>query len=404
MQLTTSPLAPTNIPNLQPINGLQLVTAESGLKYKKRPDLFLAVFDEYASIAGVFTKSKTASANVMQCQDILPNGKIKALIINSGNSNAFTGGAGDEGVKLVRNALAEQLNTNINNIYTAATGVIGEPFDHDQYIAQHIPHLKNKLDNNYNWQLCAEAITTTDTFIKLASHTYEDAGNKITINGIAKGSGMIAPDMATMIGFIATDAAIDSPALQALLTEVNEESFNSITVDSDTSTSDSVFLAATNKVPCTNLDKFKQALKVVMLDLAQQIVRDGEGATKFVTIKVTGAQSDSAAKNIALSIANSPLVKTAIAGEDPNWGRIVMAVGKSAEAANRDKLAIYFGDIKVAENGAKANNYTEQQGANYFKQQELKITTDVGVGKGAWQVYTCDLTHGYISINADYRS
>ncbi len=412
-----SPLAPTSTPDIAPVAGVTLAAGSAQVRYTGRSDVMLARIAPGSSIAGVFTRSSTRAAPVLWDQDILaesggmaPDGKPLAIIVNSGNANAFTGRAGEESVRAVAAAVARTMNTDERAVYQASTGVIGERLPHAKIEAV-LDDLAAGLSPDA-WHGAAAAIMTTDTFPKLAGATVELDGKTVTISGFTKGSGMIAPDMATMLGFVFTDAAIAPDALQTMLRESAQDSFNAITVDSDTSTSDTVLLAATGQAGNARITDagdssaagFRAALDSVMRDLAHQIVRDGEGATKFIEIGVTGAETDAAARIIALAIANSPLVKTAFAGEDPNWGRIVMAVGKSGEAADRDRLTIRFGDILVAENGWVAESYREDDGAAYMKGAELAVTVDVGVGTGRSTVWTCDLTHRYIEINADYRS
>ena len=401
-----SPLAPASFPDLPVIAGVRLATAEAGVRYKGRTDVMLAVLDPGTAVAGVFTRSATRSAPVLDCQAKLGGDSSTgaAILVNSGNSNAFTGQRGQMSVKDLTEAAAKTVGIPASRVFTASTGVIGEPLPHEKIIA--------KLDE-LNGALTAEAIKgaakaimTTDTFPKGAGRQIEIDGKTVSISGIAKGSGMIAPDMATMLVYIFTDAAHDQAALQALLAAECDRTFNCITVDSDTSTSDSLMLCATGAsgVDATGNTAFAEALHEVMLDLAHQVVKDGEGATKFVEIRVTGAASAKDAKVHGMAIANSPLVKTAIAGEDPNWGRVVMAIGKSGAAADRDALSIWFGDILVAEKGWVSPSYVEADAAAHMKQQELLIRVDLGLGDGAATVWTCDLTHGYIDINADYRS
>ncbi|WP_109465426.1 bifunctional glutamate N-acetyltransferase/amino-acid acetyltransferase ArgJ [Albibacillus kandeliae] len=401
-----SPLAPASFPDLPVIAGVRLGTAEAGVRYKGRTDVMLAVLDPGTAVAGVFTRSATRSAPVLDCQAKLGGDSSTgaAILVNSGNSNAFTGQRGQMSVKDLTEAAAKTVGIPASRVFTASTGVIGEPLPHEKIIA--------KLDE-LNGALTAEAIKgaakaimTTDTFPKGAGRQIEIDGKTVSISGIAKGSGMIAPDMATMLVYIFTDAAHDQAALQALLAAECDRTFNCITVDSDTSTSDSLMLCATGAsgVDATGNAAFGEALHEVMLDLAHQVVKDGEGATKFVEIRVTGAASAKDAKVHGMAIANSPLVKTAIAGEDPNWGRVVMAIGKSGAAADRDALSIWFGDILVAEKGWVSPSYVEADAAAHMKQQELLIRVDLGLGDGAATVWTCDLTHGYIDINADYRS
>ena len=404
--LPISPLAPSSFPEMPIIGGVRFASASAGVKYKDRTDVMLAVMDQGTSLAGVFTKSATRSANVLDCQrKIASHGADgAAFIVNSGNSNAFTGRAGEGSVKAICDEVASVTGLPADRVFTSSTGVIGERLPHDRIIAK-VAELNGQLTED-GIKGAASAIMTTDTFPKGSTSTVFVDGKAVKIAGIAKGSGMIAPDMATMLVYIFTDAKIAQVDLQAMLSELTEVTFNSITVDSDTSTSDTLLLAATGAsgADVTGDDGFKSALHRVMLDLSHQVVRDGEGATKFVEVHVTGAESDHDARTHALAIANSPLVKTAIAGEDPNWGRVVMAIGKSGAAADRDLLSISFGDILVAEKGWVAESYTEDDGANYMKQQDLKICIDLGLGHGASKVWTCDLTHQYITINADYRS
>jgi glutamate N-acetyltransferase/amino-acid N-acetyltransferase len=404
--MTLSPLAPDRFPDLPVIKGVRFAAVSAGVKYKDRDDVMVAVMAPETAIAGVFTKSATRSAPVLDCQAKL-GGEIFApavFLVNSGNSNAFTGSAGERSVEEICASAAAVFDVPQTRIFTASTGVIGERLPHGQIINK-ISDLDARLSPS-SIESAARAIMTTDTFPKGASAEVIIDGKPVRIAGIAKGSGMIAPDMATMLVYIFTDAEIAQPDLQVLLGTLTDSTFNCITVDSDTSTSDTLMCAATGAsgVDVTDSAGFTQALRGVMLDLAHQVVRDGEGATKFVEIRVSGAASDAEARTVGLSIANSPLVKTAIAGEDPNWGRIVMAVGKSGAQANRDKLTIRFGDIVVAENGWVSSDYSEDLGAEYMKQQNLAINVDLGIGGGLGTVWTCDLTHGYITINADYRS
>ncbi len=373
----------------------------------------IAVCDADTAVAGVFTTSKTASASVDWCRAQVPGGRGRAVIVNAGNANAFTGQQGVTGVETVVGEVAAVLECPETEVFASSTGVIGEPLDADA-IAKVIKDTIAKADPD-NWLEAARAIMTTDTFPKLATATASIGDLSVTINGFAKGSGMIAPHMATMLGYIFTDAPIPAKILQKLLCESVEHSFNAITVDSDTSTSDTVLMFATGQARDAELkdivtagdpqlDQFRETLNAVTLDLAHQIVRDGEGATKFITIAVRGAENDRAAKVIAKSIAESPLVKTAIAGEDPNWGRIVMAVGKSGEAADRDSLVIWIGDTQVTQKGYVHPDYDEQVTQAHMKGDEIMIKVDVGIARGAATVWTCDLTHAYIDINADYRS
>ena len=404
--MTVSPLAPAHFPELPEIAGVTFAAAAAGVKYNNRVDVMLALLAPGTAMAGVFTRSATRSAPVLDCQRKLGRDSSgpAAILVNSGNSNAFTGGRGTESVNTLTASVAAQTGVEEDRIFTASTGVIGEPLPHDRITAKIAELCANQ--SGTAMEDAARAIMTTDTFAKGATKTIEVNGATIKIAGIAKGSGMIAPDMATMLVYIFTDALIGQADLQALVSGLNAKTFNCITVDSDTSTSDSLMMAATGAsgVDVTGNADFANALSDVMHDLAHQVVRDGEGATKFVTIAVQGAKDDADAHRVALSIANSPLVKTAIAGEDANWGRVVMAVGKSGAAADRDRLSIRFGDITVAENGWRAPHYSEDETSAYMKNQELEIGVDLGIGDGKSTVWTCDLTHGYITINADYRS
>ncbi len=410
---TLSPFAPQELARLPGIKGVRLATAAAGIRYPGRTDLLLALFDPGTTVAGTLTQSKTASAPVEWCRARLAHGLARALVVNSGNANAFTGKRGREAVKLTAEAAADAAGCLEADVYLASTGVIGEPLEVSKF-TRLLGDLAAQAKED-NFLDAARAIMTTDTYPKLATRKAEIGGVEVTINGIAKGAGMIAPDMATMLAFLFTDAAIEPAALSACLDAGIDETFNAITIDGDTSTSDTLLVFATGAAAARGapriglahdpkLEGFRVALNDIMRDLAQQIVKDGEGLSKFVTVRVTGAESDAAARRIARSIANSPLVKTTIAGEDPNWGRIVMAVGKAGEAADRDRLAIWLGDILVAKDGEVAPDYREAQGATYMKSPEIAIRTDVGVGSGAATVWTCDLTKGYIAINADYRS
>ncbi len=408
-----SPLAPKNYPACPDIEGVRFATAEAGIRYKGRTDVMLALLDKGTQVAGVFTKSKCPSAPVDWCRSKLKGGKARALVVNSGNANAFTGKNGVASTKLTAQIAAKATGAPASEIFLASTGVIGEPLDAtkfegvlDRLVTKSVPG--GILD-------AARAIMTTDTFPKVATAKVEIGGVDVTINGMAKGAGMIAPDMATMLSFVFTDAPIAAAALQAMLSKSVAGSFNSITVDSDTSTSDTLLLFATGaaaKRGCPKiatatdrrLAAFKKALDALLLDLAQQVVRDGEGCRKFVEIRVDGAASAAAAKKIGLSIANSPLVKTAIAGEDANWGRIVAAVGKAGEKADRDRLAIWFGDFRVANKGLRDLSYDEAKVSAYMQGEKIDIRVDVGVGKASWTVWTCDLTKEYVAINGDYRS
>lgn len=405
---TVSPLAPKGgFPRLPVIGGARFSAVQAGVRYAGRVDVMLAVLDPGTSVAGVFTRSATRSAPVLDCQAKIgsdPSGGA-AFIVNSGNSNAFTGANGVKSVAAIANEVARVTGVPENRVYSASTGVIGEPLAHERITAR-IEELNGTLTADAI-ELAARAIMTTDTYAKGAGTEVQIGGKTVRIAGIAKGSGMIAPDMATMLVYIFTDAKIEQTLLQKMLGGLTDATFNNITVDSDTSTSDTLLIAATGAsgVEVTeDTAAFHAALQRVMLDLAHQVVRDGEGATKFIEIRVTGAASDSDARTHAMAIANSPLVKTAVAGEDPNWGRVVMAIGKSGAAADRDKLTIHFGEILVASQGWVSPAYRESEGAAYMKNDELVISVDLGLGKGTATVWTCDLTHGYIEINADYRS
>jgi len=401
-----SPLAPLSFPDLPVIDGVAFATAAAGVKYQGRTDVMLAELAPGTTIGGVFTRSKTRAAPVLDCQSKIGGASNAgaAILVNSGNANAFTGRNGVEAVEAITSAVAQTCGVPQSRVFTSSTGVIGEPLPHDRVTAA-IGDLKSKLDPN-GIAAAAKAIMTTDTFPKGASAKVEIDGKTVSIAGIAKGSGMIAPDMATMLVYIFTDAKVEQTALQAMVSDHTDKTFNCITVDSDTSTSDSLILAATGAsgIDATESKSFSDALHGVMLDLAHQVVRDGEGATKFVEIDVTGAATDADAKIHAMAIANSPLIKTAIAGEDPNWGRVVMAIGKSGAAADRDRLSIRFGDIQVAKDGWRDPGYSEESAAAHMKGENIRIGVDLGLGEGHATVWTCDLTHGYIEINADYRS
>ncbi len=413
MALARSPLAPPATPRLPAIDGVRLASRACGIKYRDRADVCLMAFDPGTAIAGVFTRSKTASAPVEWCRRALEGGRARAVVVNSGNANASTGRLGEDATAAVAGAAAAALGCRPRQVFLASTGVIGEPLPHER-IVKAMARLEAGL-KPAGWAAAARAIMTTDTYPKAATRTAEIGGRKVVLNGIAKGSGMIAPDMATMLSFAATDAKLPQALLQRLLERAVQRSFNCITVDGDTSTSDTVLLAATGKaghprVPadCRPGDPmirdFARALDDLMLDLAHQVARDGEGAQKFVAITVTGAASAAAARRIGLAIANSPLVKTAIAGEDANWGRIVMAVGKAGERAERDRLKIAIGGVELACEGRRVDGYDETPIARHMKGRDIDIAVDVGVGRGRATVWTCDLTHGYIDINADYRT
>ena len=405
-----SPLAPKSYPDLPAIEGVRFATAEAGIKYKNRTDVLLMAFDAGTTAAGVLTRSKCSSAAVDWCKANLPGGVARGLVVNSGNANAFTGAKGKQSVQLTADYAAKALGCAPSEVFLASTGVIGEPLNADKF-ATVLDTMATRLEAA-PWMDPAKAIMTTDTFPKLSGAILEIDGVEVKINGIAKGSGMIAPDMATMLSFVVTDMPVAAPVLQALLARHVQTSFNAITVDSDTSTSDTLLAFATGKARVEAIESlddpraesFGQALRDVLFDLAIQVVRDGEGATKQVSIHVEGATSDASAFRIAKSIADSPLVKTAIAGEDANWGRVVMAVGKAGEPADRDLLAIRFGDLLVAKDGERAAIYDEAATSAYMKGEDLELTVSLGLGDGKASVYTCDLTHGYITINGDYRS
>ena len=406
-----SPLAPKGFPTLPQIRGIEFAAVEAGVRYQNRKDVMLVRLAPGTAMAGVFTRSTTRSACVRDCQAKItarvPKGAGAAIVVNSGNSNAFTGAKGDASVAAITGGVAQALGLPASRVFSSSTGVIGEPLPHDRILAA-IPALQAGLRQDAI-AMAAEAIMTTDTFPKGASATIAGEGGPIHISGIAKGSGMIAPDMATMLVYIFTDAKISATALQKILSRNTDATFNSITVDSDTSTSDTLLLAATGQSDAAplkgaTLKAFEVALTGVMLNLAHQVIRDGEGATKFVEVNVTGAATDTDAHKVALAIANSPLVKTAVAGQDPNWGRIVAAIGKSGAAAERDRLTIKFGDIVVARKGWRNPKYREEDGATYMQQPELVISVDMGLGRGKRKVWTCDLTNRYVEINADYRS
>lgn len=408
-----SPFAPPKLVKLKPLDGVRFATAEAGIRYKGRTDLLVAMLDEGTTAAGVLTQSKTASAPVLACRKHLKKGSARILVVNSGNANAFTGKKGRDAVEMTIGSAIKAAQCKPHDVYVASTGVIGEPLD-----ATKFAHLLSGLASDAKpdaFEAAARAIMTTDTYPKLATRKAKIGDVEVTINGFCKGAGMIAPDMATMLCFIFTDAAIEAEALQDLLNTHVKTTFNCMTVDGDTSTSDTCLLFATGaasargqksagKANSKRLAAFSEALHDLMRDLAIQVAKDGEGLSKFVTFNVEGAKSWAAARNIALSCANSPILKTAIAGEDPNWGRVVMAVGKSGEAADRDKLAIYFGPHCVARDGERAHEYDEKTVAAYMKNKEILIRVDAGVGSSSATVWTCDLTHDYVSINADYRS
>ncbi|HRV63699.1 MAG TPA: bifunctional glutamate N-acetyltransferase/amino-acid acetyltransferase ArgJ [Albidovulum sp.] len=410
-----SPLAPKDgFPALPVIAGVEFAAVAAGVRYAGRTDVMLARLAPGTAIAGAFTRSSTRAACVLDCQEKLrvaaESDEGAAIVVNSGNANAFTGKGGQEAVDAVTGSVAATLGLSPSRVFSSSTGVIGEPLPHDRITAK-LGDLTAALDEG-GIELAARAIMTTDTFPKGAGAEIAGEGGAIRIAGIAKGSGMIAPDMATMLVYIFTDASIPAKSLQKMVSRQVDDTFNAITVDSDTSTSDALIVAATGQsdaAPITDLRSkvardFEAALRAVMMELAHQVVRDGEGATKFVEVRVTGASDAADAHRVAMSIANSPLVKTAIAGQDANWGRIVAAIGKSGARADRDLVSIRFGDLLVAEKGWRVPDYSEEAASAYMRNQDLLIHVDLGLGKAAKSVWTCDLTHRYIDINADYRS
>jgi glutamate N-acetyltransferase/amino-acid N-acetyltransferase len=406
-----SPLAPKTYPALPPIAGVRFATIAAGVRYSGRTDVMMALFEKPAAVAGVFTRSKCPSAPVDWCREHLKGGKARALIVNSGNANAFTGGVGAAAVAQVADGAAQAIGASPNEIFMASTGVIGEPLEATR-ITRVIEALVDDARKD-GLADAAKAIMTTDTYPKIATARVKLGNSEVVINGIAKGAGMIAPDMATMLAYVFTDADVAPGALQTMLSKSVEGSFNAITVDSDTSTSDTLMIFATGAAKDAvriedaadpRAAQFRRALDKLLRNLAQQVVRDGEGARKFITVKVEGAATRKAAKRIALSIANSPLVKTACGGEDANWGRVVMAVGKAGEKAERDKLDIYFGKTRVARQGLRDAAYDEAATSAYMKGDSIEITADLGIGRGRATVWTCDLTKEYVAINGDYRS
>jgi glutamate N-acetyltransferase / amino-acid N-acetyltransferase len=405
-----SPLAPARFPALAPIAGVRLAAFACGIRYTGRYDLMLVELAPGSVVAGVFTRSLTAGAPVVWCRECLAGGTVRAIVANSGNSNTFTGRAGKELVEATAEAAARLLECDPRQVFISSTGVIGEPPPVDRIVGA-LPQLVPVLSPD-GWEVAARAILTTDTFPKGATATAAIDGVEVRLNGFAKGSGMIAPDMATMLAYVFTDAALPPAVLQPLLVASTDRSFNCMTVDGDTSTSDTVLFCATQRAahpPVTSpadrrLRDFRRALDAVMIDLAQQIVRDGEGAQKFVTIEVTGAATARAARRIGLTIGNSPLVKTALSAGDPNWGRVVMAVGRAGEKADSDRLSIAIGGVPITAGGGPVPGYDETPVAEHMKGREIKIAVDVGIGRGKATVWTCDLTHGYIDINASYRS
>ena len=409
MSTSVSPLAPTHVPDMPAVAGVRLATAQAGIRYANRTDVLLALFDAGTTVAGVFTRSKCPSAPVEWCRARLHAGKARALVVNSGNANAFTGKTGRASTKLTAEIAAKAAGCKTSEIFLASTGVIGEPLDATKF-APVMDGLAAAARPGGFFD-AAKAIMTTDTFPKVATATVRIGKDTVTIAGVAKGAGMIAPDMATMLSFVFTDAAIAAPTLQALLKDGVADTFNAVTIDGDTSTSDTLLMFATGKtgprisrISDPRLKAFKAAFRKLLADLAEQVARDGEGARKLVEIVVEGAVSKASARRIAMSIANSPLVKTAIAGEDANWGRVVMAVGKAGEPADRDKLSIWFAGIRVAHKGARDPGYDEAKVSAEMKKPEIYLKVALGLGKGRDRVLTCDLTKEYVAINGDYRS
>ena len=419
MSSPVSPLAPTDVPDMPVIAGVKLATAAAGIRYQGRTDVLLAVMDKGTTVAGVFTQSKCPSAPVEWCRAKLSRGRsskggfARALVVNSGNANAFTGKTGRQATTLTASIAAKALGCSPNEVFLASTGVIGEPLDATKFNG--VLGTLAETAAPGEWMDAAKAIMTTDTFPKVATATVKLGKAKVIISGMAKGAGMIAPDMATMLAFVFTDAPIAAGALQSLLQSGVEDTFNAVTIDGDTSTSDTLLAFATGTAAANGAPKisrasdprlkaFTKAFRAVLADLAEQVARDGEGARKLVEIIVDGATSKASARKIAMSVANSPLVKTAIAGEDANWGRVVMAVGKAGEPANRDKLAISFNGIRVASRGARDPSYDEAEVSRAMKNPKIQIKIGLGLGKGRDRVLTCDLTKEYVAINGDYRS
>ena len=413
MSASVSPLAPTDVPEMPAIAGVKLATAAAGIRYKGRTDVLLAVMDKGTTVAGVFTKSKCPSAPVEWCRAKLGRGQARALVVNSGNANAFTGRTGKQSTALTAQIAAKAVGCSTSDVFLASTGVIGEPLDATKFDGVLATLAETATPDD--WMAAAKAIMTTDTFPKVATATVKLGKTKVTINGMAKGAGMIMPDMATMLSFVFTDAPLSSSVLQSLLKSGVEDTFNAITIDSDTSTSDTLLAFATGTAAANGAPKisrasdprlkaFAKAFHEVLANLAEQVARDGEGARKLVEVVVEGATTKPSARKIAMSIANSPLVKTAIAGEDANWGRVVMAVGKAGEPANRDKISISFNGIRVAKSGARDPSYNEAEVSEVMKNPKIQIKVALGLGKGRDRVMTCDLTKEYVAINGDYRS
>jgi glutamate N-acetyltransferase/amino-acid N-acetyltransferase len=413
MSTAISPLAPTDVPEMPVIAGVRLATAAAGIRYKGRTDVLLAVMDKGTTVAGVFTKSKCPSAPVEWCRAKLSKGQARALVVNSGNANAFTGKTGKSSTALTAQLAAKAVGCTTHEVYLASTGVIGEPLDATKFDG--VLGTLSEAAVPGDWMAAAKAIMTTDTFPKVATKTVKLGKAKVTINGMAKGAGMIMPDMATMLSFVFTDAPLSQAVLQSLLKSGVEDTFNALTIDSDTSTSDTLLAFATgaaaahgapkiSRASDPRLKAFTKAFYELLADLSEQVARDGEGARKLVEIIVEGATTKASARKIAMSVANSPLVKTAIAGEDANWGRVVMAVGKAGEPANRDKLSISFNGIRVAKSGARDPSYNEAEVSEAMKDPKIQIKIALGLGKGRDRVLTCDLTKEYVAINGDYRS
>ncbi|TCD13716.1 bifunctional glutamate N-acetyltransferase/amino-acid acetyltransferase ArgJ [Oricola cellulosilytica] len=410
---TISPLAPKSFPAMPALDGVRIATAKAGIKYRDRTDLLAVMFAAGTTVAGVLTTSKCPSAPVELCRENLPGGRARILVVNAGNANAFTGKKGRHTTSVATRSAADALGCAQSEVFLSSTGVIGEPLD-PSHFERHLSGMVESAAGD-RWNDAAHAIMTTDTFPKMFTKSVALGDATVTINGIAKGAGMIAPDMATMLAYVATDAPLSAEVLQALLSMHVGETFNAVTVDSDTSTSDTLLAFATGTARARGappidspddprLEAFSAVFAECLRDLAIMIARDGEGARKLVRVEVTGAVSDASARRIAMSIANSPLVKTAVAGEDANWGRVVMAVGKAGEPADRDLLAIRFGDILVASEGERSEGYSEAETSAYMKRDEIVIGVDIGLGEGRFTAWTCDLTKEYVAINGDYRS
>jgi glutamate N-acetyltransferase/amino-acid N-acetyltransferase len=413
MSTAVSPLAPTEVPDMPAIAGVRLATAAAGIRYKGRTDVLLAVMDKGTAVGGVFTQSKCPGAPVEWCRAKLSGGQARALVVNSGNANAFTGKTGRQATALTASIAAKAVGCKPGEVFLASTGVIGEPLDASKFDGVLGTLAESAAPGD--WMGAAKAIMTTDTFPKVATATVRLGKAKVTINGMAKGAGMIMPDMATMLSFVFTDAPLSSAVLQSLLRNGVEDTFNAVTIDSDTSTSDTLLAFATGTAAADGAPKitragdprlkaFTKAFRDVLANLSEQVARDGEGARKLIEVIVEGATTKHSARRIAMSVANSPLVKTAVAGEDANWGRVVMAVGKAGEPANRDKLSISFNGIRVAKSGARDPSYNEAEVSEAMKSPKIQIKISLGLGKGCDRVLTCDLTKEYVAINGDYRS